>query len=246
MTNINFSKGALEMNELILKELALDRLKSMDERLLPALRKFSNSKPKVVPDAIKNNTDGCVKAAEQGDVEAMFILGLTYFFGKAMRHSPVRALEHYLLCFKHGEEMISKRSEEADDLMKAVKYFEAASNFDYDHADYMLYEHYLKEFSIAQEKALNYCTKSAKNGLAAAQCYLATHWQFGTLVSSKQPERAFYWCKEAAAHDFYAPGQHQLGVYYEDGVGTEVDLKKAKRMYDLAKENGYNQDSKSH
>lgn len=83
--------------------------------------------------------------------------------------------------------------------------------------------------------------KAAKAGQAAAQFYLATHYQKGTTVA-KDAKQAFAWFK-AAADQGVAAAQLNVGRMLADGTGTSKNEALARSYFEKAASHGDNRAS---
>ena len=83
--------------------------------------------------------------------------------------------------------------------------------------------------------------KAAKAGQAAAQFYLATHYQKGTTVA-KDAKQAFTWFK-AAADQGIAAAQLNVGRMLADGSGTAKNETLARSYFEKAASHGDNRAS---
>lgn len=83
--------------------------------------------------------------------------------------------------------------------------------------------------------------KAAKAGQAAAQFYLATHYQKGTTVP-KDAKQAFTWFK-AAADQGIAAAQLNVGRMLADGTGTAKNETLARSYFEKAASHGDNRAS---
>ena len=76
-----------------------------------------------------------------------------------------------------------------------------------------------------EEKAFEWCEKSAKLNFARAQSNLAWMYLNGRGVE-KDEEKAFKWCEKSAKLNF-APAQYALAWMYSNGIGVKKDEEKA-------------------
>lgn len=81
-----------------------------------------------------------------------------------------------------------------------------------------------------EKKYLYWLEKAAKSGVEKAQYDMAMN-------NELSDEKKFYWCNKAAVTK--EPEIHnKLGMYYEHGIGTSIDLGKAFECYKYAAEKG--------
>lgn len=83
--------------------------------------------------------------------------------------------------------------------------------------------------------------KAAKSGQAAAQFYLATHYQLGREIQ-KDDKQAFTWYK-AAADQGISAAQLNVGRMYADGIGVSKNETLARQYLEKAASHGDNRAS---
>lgn len=177
-------------------------------------------------------------AAQAGNPEALYWLGNYYYMGKVVEKN----LEKTFLCYKESAEKgypdainnyadMYLRGEyvEKDD-KRALALFKKAAEHEVAEAMYTL--GYMFENGIGTEIDLEeskaWFTKSALAGDVFAANRLGHE-----AVENGQGEEAISWYKMAAEQgDSY--GEFNLGLCYENGIGTPVNLKKAKSWYQKA------------
>ncbi len=151
--------------------------------------------------------DRCLKAAEQGDAEAQFILGKKYFDGDEAGQDQQKALDWYSKAAERGH---AKAQFELGDMYWKGEYVE-------------------KDL----KKAFEWYLKAAKQGLVKAECNLGAMYHFGWYVE-KDRMKAFYWCFKAE-QDYAAAAQSALGgMYYSKNYlkkDYEKHLKAAEQSY---------------
>ena len=151
-------------------------------------------------------------AAEQGDPEAQYKLGLLYQKGRGVEQ----------------------------DYAKAVEWFQKAADKNHALAQYELGVAYRRGQGVEKDyaKALKWYRKAADQGCAPAQCDLGFMYDNGhgrkaglrcgrPVVSQGGRARQL------------APAQSNLGVMYENGRGVEKDPAQAVQWYRKAAEQGY-------
>jgi TPR repeat protein len=139
------------------------------------------------------------QAAEQGDVEAQYKLGMMYRDGKGVVQNCNQALE-----------WLTKSAEQG-----------------HAKAQYSLGEMYALGWCVQQnyQEAFKWCEKAAKQGHAVAQYELGVVFRKGIGVTQDY-QQAFRWTKKAAEKG-YPEAQNNLGMMYHDGIGVTQDYKQA-------------------
>lgn len=169
--------------------------------------------------------------AEQGNTNAMFIIGKMYLNGTGIRKDEVQALAWFYRAAQTGH--IKAMREVATSYERGrgapVNVFEAyqwrlkASSLGDKHSE-------LKRIQMAEsgtgtvqdkEKALDDLEALADSEFAPAQMVLASKYLAGDGVR-KSDKRAFEWLTRAANNGL-ADGHHALGVLHLNGWGTKRD-----------------------
>ena len=111
------------------------------------------------------------------------------------------------------------------------------------HAEYVAQQPQSTSALAAQYSRMSFSDlqKSAKAGQAAAQFYLATHYQQGKDVQ-KDPKQAFTWFK-AAADQGISAAQLNVGRMLADGTGTSKNETLARQYLEKAASHGDNRAS---
>lgn len=150
------------------------------------------------------------KAAKQGYVEALYLLGECYFEG-------------------HGVQK---------NLKEAVKWYRKAMNQGYAKAKCMLGICYNYGYGVIQNdiEAVKLYREAAEQGVILAQWHLGCCYEIGEGVEKNEVEAA-KWFIEAAKHGD-AAAQYKVGIYYEYGFGVVKDKKKAFELYRKSAEQG--------
>lgn len=155
-----------------------------------------------------NTLNSLKKAAEQGDVQAQLFLGEAYFEGK------------------YGA---------SKNIQESYRWYLAAANQNNAKAQYKVstfkYDLYGRWDKDEMSEALSWMVKSAENDYAPAQENLAF------LIKTTDPELAFHYFTRAA-QQHYIPAYIGLADCYYYGYGTDINLSEARRLYDLALNNG--------
>ena len=102
-------------------------------------------------------------------------------------------------------------------------------------AQFRLANAYLQDqysFGLNVEEAMKWLELSGKGGYHQAQFTRAYLLLYGEHEANKDPVLAFNLLKELTEnHPDYGLGFYQLGICYEEGLGTEIDYKKAIDAY---------------
>ena len=151
------------------------------------------------------------KRAEEGDAEALYILGDIYVNDA------------------DGDERTQ---------MKGFFCFEKAALSGYALAQLSLavcYEMGLCPEGVCdEEKALHWYEKAAEQGVISAQYELARDYEEGRYFKQDY-EKAFYWYSRAAETGSY-DAKFKLAYFYENGLGVKKDIQKAICYYKIASE----------
>ena len=182
------------------------------------------------------------KAAEQGDANAQFNLGVCYEKGdgvekavewwtKAAKQGHANAQYNLGLAYDNGRGV-------EKDLKEAVKWWTKAAEQGDAVAQYNLGVAYAHGDGVEKdlEEAVKWYKKAAEQGFAGAQCNLGVCYENGDGVE-KDLKEAVKWCKKSAEQGI-AKAQYNLGVCYARGYGVEKDLKEAVKWYKKAAEQG--------
>lgn len=149
-------------------------------------------------------------AANDGNNEARYILGMMFLRGEHFEKNVDRAIEFLDLAASEG--YIKAQSELGD----------------------LYYEGELVKKDIRQ--AIKYFGNAAELGDAKAQYRLGELYLKGRIFK-KDPEKALMWLTRASEQD-YPEANYYMGHIYETGFGVNVDIEKAKEYYAKAKEGG--------
>jgi TPR repeat protein len=146
-------------------------------------------------------------AAQAGDVEAQYKLGMTYDNGEGVKRDPVAAANWYRFAAEQGYELAQ--------LHLGLMLNTGDTAFERDDAD-----------------AARWFLKAAEQGLADAQFNLALmHYNAEGI---EQDDRAAFRWFEAAARQGHAKAQFNLGALYANGHGVEKDNIEAYKWWLLA------------
>jgi TPR repeat protein len=151
------------------------------------------------------------RLAKRGNVEAQYLLGLG-------------------LVSDCGGKNIQNISE-------AIKWFKLASDNGDLRAHDQLWQAYLHEGNVNEEKALTYLLIAAKKGVTNAQRFLGICYMEGSILPvPKNYSEGIMWLTKAATSDRDASqdAQIELGKAYRDGTGVNVDLTKSYVWFSIA------------
>ncbi len=185
--------------------------------------------------------------AEQGEKEAQFRLGKTYYDGKDVSKDDVEAVKWYRkaaeqglataqnylgMCYHKGEGV-------RQDDVEAVKWFRESAGQGHGNAQYNLGVHYYAGEGVVQDKveAVKWYRKAAEQGLAVAQVDLGLCYQDGLGVFKDEVE-AVRWYRKAAEQGL-AEAQNELGFCYHEGEGVPQDDVEAVKWFRKAAEQGH-------
>jgi len=176
-----------------------------------------------------------VKAAESGDAQAQYELGMVYFKDQQKR-DDAKALEWLEKSADQGNlqakfqlgTMYSIGDGVKQDIPKSVEYLEDSANGGYAEAQYYLgYSYY---FGISHEQDVNlgieWIEKAAQQGYSEAMFALAYAYQ---RTEPPEEQKAFEWLLKAANEGSYRvpEAQYEVAMRYLEGTGTEVNVDKA-------------------
>jgi TPR repeat protein len=180
------------------------------------------------------------KAANNGNLSALYHLGKCYQFGKGIEKNLSKAFEIY----KKSAEQENINAQFSlgrcyyrgigtdTDHVKAFELFKiAAEEGNYNRAQNNF--GFLHENGIGTKKdlgkAFQWYHKAAENGNEIAQYNLGEYYELGTGVE-KDEVKAFEWYKKSADNNFlYA--KFLLGYCYVSGIGTEVNKEKGLELF---------------
>lgn len=179
--------------------------------------------------------DWFISAANLGDADAMYWLGNDYFVGKTVIHDLEKAYNYYKKAAEkgHGDALnnyadMYLRGEHVDkDEVKALQFFKQAAAKGVPEAMYTL--GYMYENGVGTKidtvKSRQWFIESAHYGDDFAANRLGHE-----AIETGNSTEALTWYQVAADRgDSY--GEYNLGHCYENGIGTQVNIKKAKYWY---------------
>ena len=149
--------------------------------------------------------------AEQGDVEAQYLIALSYGFGLGVAQDYVEARKWYLNAAEQGS---------ADAQFNLGIYYHDGQGVPQDYVE-----------------ARKWYLKAAEQGHADAQFNLGSLYSNGQGVPQDYVEAREWWLKAAEQGD--ASAQHNLGLLYATGEGVPQDYVEARKWYLKAAEQGH-------
>ena len=154
-----------------------------------------------------------LKAAEKGDVDAMFIAGGMYMRGLGTQTNGAEAFK-----WLYNAAINGRSSKESERIL--AEFFMTGQNVPQNY-----------------DQALHWYEKAAKRGDVEAQSELGFLYFTGNLVE-KDYEKARDWF-ETAARNGYPLAQYNMGILWYTGNGVEtVDMVRAYAWFSLAASNG--------
>ena len=128
------------------------------------------------------------------------------------------------------------------DASYTAELFKKAADFGYAPSQHRLgasYEYGLLELEPDAEQSIRYYKMAAEQGFADSQLALANWFLVGAPgVLEQSDSDAFCWAQRAARAN-NARGMYMLAHCYEEGIGAEVSLEKARDWYRRSAEAGY-------
>ena len=258
---VELAKG--EYDQRLLK--AIDWCMQVDKRERPqgvadlekALTKEPEPKPKPKPPASSRRADelrALAVAAEQGDAEAQFKLGVRYEKGRGVSRDDEEAVKWYRLAAEQGLAdaqynlgwMYDEGHGVPRDDEEAVIWYRLAAEQGHDDAQYTLGEMYREGEGVPQDDgmAMKWFGLAAEQGNTSAQRNLERLRQTPkpkpkpkpkqkTPASSRRADEL-----RALAERGDAQAQFNLGVKYANGRGVRQDDEEAVKWFTLAAEQG--------
>lgn len=184
------------------------------------------------------------KAAEQGIVDAQYMLGCCYYYGRGVEQNYEKAVKWYTKaaeqdlvnaqyrlgdCYYFGEGV-------SQNYKTAVKWYTKAAENYFTPAQNALGNCYYLGCGVEQdyEKAVEWYTKAAEHGNASAQNVLGDCYALGEGVEQNY-EKAVEWYTEAAEQGI-VDAQNALGICYQYGKGVTENSAKAVELYEKSVE----------
>jgi TPR repeat protein len=195
---------------------------------------------------ILKRTNQYRQAAEQGDVQAQYNLGLAYANGNGLPQDYIEATKWLLMAAEQGHTMaqyglgVMYRDGQGveQDYTKAAAWFLKAARQQDAMAQNNLAAMYSAGQGVEQDytEAVKWFLTAAQQGLAMAQNNLGVMYRDGLGVEQDYTEAAKWFHK--AAQQGYAMAQHDLGIMYRDGLGVDQDYAEAAKWLLMAAEQG--------
>ena len=181
-------------------------------------------------------------AVYDNDPTGMYNLAQCYYYGKGIiKENKKRGLYYMVEAaeagFVHAMKFLATVYYEEEKFADCVYWAEQAAKFGDVQAQAYIGKCYYDGFCVDMDKskAFAWFMKAAEQGDVYAMTEVATYYAEGTVCEVNAKE-AFKWFKKAAASESYATALSCLALCYELGIGTEVDLKEAKRLEKLAED----------
>ena len=173
-------------------------------------------------------------AADKGNAEAMYRLGLCYHDGQGVEKDANEAVKWYQNAVKGGNTEAQAYLDSLTSVIDEVKSLtEAAEKGDADAMRTVAYA-YLTGSGVkpSDEEAAKWFRKAAENGNSRAMLDIGLCYEDGVGVE-KDPKEAFRWYRMAADKGLaYA----ELNWCYKEGFGVEKDEAEAEKWYALYEE----------
>ena len=167
-------------------------------------------------------------AAEQGDADAQFELGVYYSVGICVKMDEATAKKWYLKAAEQGHvaaraTCLSEGYGVKKDIAKAVDWLRKASETGDVWSQLCLGIQYAADDN---KQSLHWFRKAAEQGNGWAQVALGLAYLGIPMKVPRDPEQAFFWLKKAAEQG-NAMGQMLLAGCYTGGTGVPKDREKA-------------------
>ena len=196
-----------------------------------------------IPAFSQENIGSLIEAAEQGNADAQYYLGLSYYNGKGVAQDYAAAASWLRKAAEQGHELAKNTLEtmvlstdepvEKDLMAQAANMFTAAGSGDAN-SQYILGLAFIDQSQYGIGAA--WLTKAAEQGHAEAQYFLGCLYLNGQGVELDS-EKGVSWIAKSAAQG-YAEAQSDLGVFYEKGLVVEKNDAKAVSLYMKAAKQG--------
>lgn len=200
------------------------QLESVFEKEIKRLDEFYSSQ------LTKETSRVYLKAAQKGDVQAMYKLGMAYLNGNGTNKSVKKAIlwlsraadnENAEALLELGN-MYYLGTDIPRDRQKALKYYTIASEVGSPLATYNVGRIHQEEAGI---QAVQWYQEAAKQGLPKAMNQLAQMYYIGTFVKQDLSKTVEYYQLSAQHGDTKA--MYNLASLYQGGIGVEKDQRKA-------------------
>ncbi len=187
-----------------------------------------------------------IKAAEQGDADAQFNLGVMYDKGQEVAQDYSQAADWYRKAAEQGNAnaqynlgvmYLNGQGVPKDD-SQAANWFRKAAEQGSANSQYNLGYMYRNGQGVPQDdsQAVNWYRKAAEQGNAMAQHNLGSMYRNGQGVPQDDSQAANWYRK--AAEQGSANSQYRLGYMYRNGQGVPQDDSQAANWYRKAAEQG--------
>ncbi|RKP40089.1 hypothetical protein BJ085DRAFT_9851, partial [Dimargaris cristalligena] len=199
------------------------------------------------------------KGAAQGDVSSSYRLALIHLRGEMHQVKSVRQAliylrrsaqpdEHcsegaYLLALMYLDEFYECKVDDQvfKDNEEAQKLLEKAAQFGNADAQYRLgqaFEFGECGYETDPMYSVSYYRMAAEQGHKEAQMALSAWYLSGSPGTVDQNDNlAYKWCAKSAAQGL-VKAEFAMGYYFEVGIGTPIDVEKAKEWYHIAISHG--------
>jgi TPR repeat protein len=192
-----------------------------------------------------------LKAAQNGDVKAIFHLAQAYDLGMGVTKDPAKAVEYarqaaekdYAPAEVELGSFYGRGIGLKQDLKEALQWYRKAAEQGYDLAQLDMGKFYLKGKGVPMdvEQAIEWFRKAAEQGNAAAQCELGMIYYFGyndkTSYHPPNYAESFIWLKKSADQGYYG-AMNNLGLSYLYGFGVAANTAEAAKWVRKAAEHG--------
>ena len=185
-------------------------------------------------------------AAELGNADAQYMLGLLYSNGQGVEQDQREAVKWYRKAAEQGHKSaqfnLGVRYDNGQgveqDQTEAVNWYRKAAEQGHKSAQFNLGVRYDNGQGVEQDQteAVNWYRKAAEQGHKSAQFNLGVRYDNGQGVEQDQTE-AVNWYRKAVEQGT-AEAQFNLGVCYAKGRGVEQDYTEAAKWYRKAAEQG--------
>lgn len=179
--------------------------------------------------------DWFVSAAELGDADAMYWLGNEYFVGKTVTHDLEKAYTYYKKAAEkgHGDalnnyaDMYLRGEYVKKDEVKALHIFKQAAAKGVPEAMYTL--GYMYENGVGTNVDVNISRQWFIESAQYGDDFAANRLGHEAIEIGKSKEALTWYQMAADRGDSY--GEYNLGHCHENGIGTPVNIRKAKYWY---------------
>ena len=173
-----------------------------------------------------------IQQASQGDVEAQYKLGVSYYNGEGVTQDYVEAMKWFRLAAGAQSTDVKKSTE-----VKGTEQQASEGNLI---AQYDLGVRYATGRGVPQDyaQAVKWLRLAADQGFAIAQYNLGAMYADGLLGVPQDDAQKVKWLRLAADQGF-AEAQFNLGAMYGNGQGVPQNYAQAHMWFNLAATQGY-------